>query len=41
MRKLTTFAMALMMGMMMLVSCNKDKDNKDQAVFHATIESRT
>ena len=39
MRKLTTFAMALMMGMMMLVSCNKD--NKDQAVFHATIESRT
>ena len=30
-----------MMGMMMLVSCNKDKDNKDQAVFHATIESRT
>jgi hypothetical protein len=33
--------MALMMGMMMLVSCNKDKDNKDQAVFHATIESRT
>ena len=41
MRKLTTIAMALMMGMMMLVSCNKDKDNKDQAVFHATIESRT
>ncbi len=41
MRKLTTFAMALIMGMMMLVSCNKDKDNKDQAVFHATIESRT
>ena len=41
MRKLTTFALALMMGMMMLVSCNKDKDNKDQAVFHATIESRT
>ena len=41
MRKLTTFAMALLMGMMMLVSCNKDKDNKDQAVFHATIESRT
>ena len=33
--------MALMMGMMMLVSCNKDKDNKDKAVFHATIESRT
>ena len=41
MRKLTTFAMALMMGMMMLVSCNKDKDNTDKAVFHATIESRT
>lgn len=41
MRKLTTFAMALMMGMMMLVSCNKENDNKDQAVFHATIESRT
>ena len=41
MRKLTTFAMALMMGMMTLVSCNKDKDNKDKAVFHATIESRT
>ena len=33
--------MALLIGMMMLVSCNKDKDNKDQAVFHATIESRT
>ena len=33
--------MALMMGMMMLVSCNKDKDNTDKAVFHATIESRT
>ncbi|MBR5082108.1 MAG: hypothetical protein IKX35_06685, partial [Bacteroidales bacterium] len=34
--------MALMMGMMMLVSCNKEKDdNKDKAVFHATIESRT
>ena len=31
--------MALMMGMVMLVSCNKEKDNK--AVFHATIESRT
>jgi hypothetical protein len=31
--------MALMMGLMMLVSCNKD--NKDKAVFHATIESRT
>ena len=28
-----------MMGLMMLVSCNKD--NKDKAVFHATIESRT
>ena len=41
MRKLTTFALALMMGMMMLVSCNKDKDNTDKAVFHATIESRT
>ena len=42
MRKLTTIAMALMMGMMMLVSCNKEKDdNKDKAVFHATIESRT
>ena len=41
MRKLTTIAMALMMGMMMLVSCNKDKDNTDKAVFHATIESRT
>ena len=42
MKKLTTIAMALMMGMMMLVSCNKEKDdNKDKAVFHATIESRT
>ena len=42
MRKITTIAMALMMGMMMLVSCNKEKDdNKDKAVFHATIESRT
>ncbi len=30
-----------MMGMMMLVSCNKDKDNDGKAVFHATIESRT
>ena len=39
MRKLTLIAMALMMGLMMLVSCNKD--NKDKAVFHATIESRT
>ena len=28
-----------MMGMMMLVSCNKENDGK--AVFHATIESRT
>ena len=41
MRKLTTFAMALLMGMMMLVSCNKDKENDGKAVFHATIESRT
>ena len=42
MKKLTTIAMALMMGLMMLVSCNKEKDdNKDKAVFHATIESRT
>ncbi len=30
-----------MMGMVMLVSCNKDKDNDGKAVFHATIESRT
>ena len=37
MRKLTTFAMALLMGMMMLVSCNKDKENK--VVFTASIES--
>ena len=41
MRKVTTFAMALMMGMVMLVSCNKDKENDGKAVFHATIESRT
>ena len=41
MRKITTIAMALMMGMMMLVSCNKDKENDGKAVFHATIESRT
>ena len=42
MKKLTSIAMALMMGMVMLVSCNKEKDdNKDKAVFHATIESRT
>ena len=42
MKKLTTIAMALTMGLMMLVSCNKEKDdNKDKAVFHATIESRT
>ena len=31
-----------MMGLMMLVSCNKDKDNNDgKVVFHATIVSRT
>ena len=41
MRKLTTIAMALMMGMMMLVSCNKEKENDNEVVFNATIESRT
>ena len=40
MRKLTLIAMALMMGLMMLVSCNKDKDNNDgKTVFYANIES--
>jgi hypothetical protein len=41
MKKLTLIATALMMGMMMLVSCNKDKENDGKAVFHASIESRT
>ena len=41
MRKLTTIAMALMMGLTMLVSCNKDKENNGKAVFNASIESRT
>ena len=41
MRRISTIAMALMMGLMMLVSCNKDKENDGKAVFHATIESRT
>ncbi len=40
MRKLTTFALALMTGMMMLVSCNKDKESKE-AVFTATLEQHT
>ena len=41
MRKLTTIAMALMMGMVMLVSCNKEKESNNEVAFHATIESRT
>ena len=41
MRKLTTIAMALMMGMVMLVSCNKEKESNNEVVFHASIESRT
>ena len=41
MKKLTLIAAALLMGMMMLVSCNKDKDNKDgKTVFYASIESK-
>ena len=40
MRKLTLISMALMMGLMMLVSCKKDKDNNDgKTVFYANIES--
>ena len=40
MRKLTLITMALMMGLMMLVSCKKDKDNNDgKTVFYANIES--
>ena len=40
MKKLTLITMALMMGMMMLVSCKKDKDNNDgKTVFYANIES--
>jgi hypothetical protein len=43
MRKIATIAMALTMGMMMLVSCKKDKDNNtdNRTVFYASIESRT
>ena len=40
MKKLTLITMALMMGLMMLVSCKKDKDNNDgKTVFYANIES--
>ena len=40
MRKLTLIATALLMGLMMLVSCNKEKDNNDgKTVFYANIES--
>lgn len=33
--------MALMMGVMMLTSCNKDKENSKEAVFTANIEQHT
>ena len=40
MKKLTLITMTLMMGLMMLVSCKKDKDNNDgKTVFYANIES--
>ena len=41
MRKVSTIAMALTMGLMMLVSCNKEKESNNEVVFHASIESRT
>ena len=41
MKRISTIAMALMMGMVMLVSCNKEKESNNEVVFHASIESRT
>ena len=42
MKRISLIAIALMMGMMMLVSCNKDKDNNDgKVVFHASIGMRS
>ena len=40
MKNQIAIALALLMGLMMLVGCNKEKEDNNKAVFHASIESR-